>query len=163
MQTWERRPTEFAHLFNPAFCSVILQGAVRDFGTVQEEGMPYALFFLVLPIVLHKSTRQVLPKKATTKLHAWLQEHPQVLIGFADRTRSMVPYTKEALAFGLHTDIIRFNDNGNLTWVRKKIKTLPWETGTERAECYSKAKLTGRWLGQSGETATIYTMWGIRP
>ncbi len=163
MQPWEHRPTELAHLFNPAFCSIILQGTIKGFEAEQEQGMPYALLFLVLPLVLHKSTRSVLPKKKTTKLHVWLQEQPQVSIGFAERTRSLVPYTKEALAFGIHTSIIMLNSSGNLTWVRRKLRAAPWASETEPAECYKKAQLTGRWLAQSGDAATIYTMWGIRP
>lgn len=163
MQPWEYRPTEFAHLFNPAFCSVILQGAIRSFETEQKQGMPYALIFLVLPLVLHKSTRQVLPKTTRTKLHVWLHDQPQVRIGFSERTRSLVPYTKEALAFGIYTGIISLDDHGKLTWVRNRVGTLPWAGNTEPAECHSKAKLTGRWLAQSGEAATIYTMWGVRP
>lgn len=166
MQSWEKRPVEYANLLNPAFCSVLLQNAVKGYQTEKKQGMPYPLLFLVLPLVLHSSTRNALPKKIVTKLHIWLQRQPEARVGFGDRTSSLVPYTKEALAFGMQTGIINICDDGKFTWVKgtlKPISAVSWSSDTEPAICCKKAEFVGRWLAQAGEVSTIYTMWGICP
>src|ERR1039457_6981771 len=57
MRIWNDRPPEIAHLFNPAFCALLIREGVLGFVEVSPGGMPYPLVFLLLPIVLHKATR----------------------------------------------------------------------------------------------------------
>jgi hypothetical protein len=166
VRSWKERPVEYANLLNPAFCSILLHNAVKGYQNEKNIGMPYSLLFLVLPIVLHRSTREVLPKKIVTKLHIWMQERPEVRVEFSDRTKNLVPYTKEALTFGMQTKIISIDRQGNLSWVKgqlRNISTVSWSKDTETAICYKKAEFVGRWLAQAGEVSTIYTMWGICP
>ena len=47
MLPWERRPIEIANLFNPAFCSLLIQYSVRGFERESGRGMPYTLALLV--------------------------------------------------------------------------------------------------------------------
>ncbi|BDA67679.1 hypothetical protein CAL7716_018450 [Calothrix sp. PCC 7716] len=108
MRSWQERPVEYANLFNPAFCSILLQNAIKGYQKEKKQGIPYPLLFLVLPLVLHISTRNALPKTTVTKLHIWLQKQPEVRVGFAERASYLVPYTKEALAFRMQTGIINF-------------------------------------------------------
>jgi hypothetical protein len=56
MSAWNDRPTEIANLLNPAFCALLLAQAVRGYQEETKVGLPYALAFLVLPLVLHKPT-----------------------------------------------------------------------------------------------------------
>lgn len=166
MRPWKERPVEYANLLNPAFCSILLHNAVKGYHKEKEQGMPYPLVFLVLPIVLHRPTRKILPKTIVTKLHVWLQERPEVRIGFSDRSRNLVPYTKEAITFGMQTKIINVDRQGNLTKVKgnlKNISAVSWSKNSETAICYKNAEFVGRWLAQAGEVSTIYTMWGICP
>jgi hypothetical protein len=161
VQRWEQRPVEVANLFNPAFCAVLLQCAIREFQSQRSGGMPYALLFMVLPIVLHSYTRQTLPTTTLTKMHVWLREHPEVRIGFAERTRNMVPFTREALMFGVQTRTIAIETNGNFTWVKRSLKLPSGDSDlVNLLEC---AKFLGRWLAQLEEPSNIFTMWGIRP
>ncbi|WP_414577239.1 three component ABC system middle component [Anabaena sp. CCY 9402-a] len=60
MQSWEQRPLEYANLLNPAFCSIILHNAIKGYQNEKKQGMPYPLLFLLLPLVLHNSTRNAL-------------------------------------------------------------------------------------------------------
>ncbi len=166
MQSWEQRPLEYANLLNPAFCSILLHNAIKGYQNEKKQGMPYPLLFLVLPLVLHNSTRNTLPKRIVTKLHIWLQRHPEARVGFGDRTSNLVLYTKEALGFGMQIGIINTCDDGKFTWVNGKLKPISavsWSSDTEPAICCKKAEFIGRWLAQAGEVSTIYTMWGICP
>lgn len=122
MLSWEKRPAEIANLLNPAFCSVLLRSSIDGFQKEKEYGISYPLLFLVLPLVLHAPTRQTLPKTTQTKLHVWLQNFPEVRVRFVNRTRELVPYTKEALIFGLQTEIIAICNNGNFIVTPKTLK-----------------------------------------
>ena len=161
MLPWKERPIEIAHLLNPAFCSVLLCDCVHAFQTKVPLGMPFTLSFLVLPMILHKSTRESLPKTVRTKLHVWLQEKPQVRIGFAQRTRELVPYTREGLLFGLRSGNIVI-DNDRLLVARSPSESKLWPDQEEPAVCRKKAQFVGQWLSQSGSVSSIFIMWGIR-
>ncbi|MCB0213443.1 MAG: hypothetical protein KDJ52_29135 [Anaerolineae bacterium] len=163
MLTWERRPAEVANLFNPAFCSILLRGAVNTYQKEQDAGMPYVLSFLILPLVLHKTTRDALPNTIRTRMHVWLQNKPETQIGFVNRIKQLTPITKEAIIFGMQSDLFTFDEKGNLVLVSRRFKSPPWTDDSEPTFCYRKSQFLGRWLAQVGDTATILTMWGIRP
>src|SRR5579871_5442366 len=117
MKTWAERPTELAYLFNPAFCGWVLREAIEGYASVQATGMPLPLAFLVLPVVLHQATRERLPGAVTTKLHVWLQEHPEVRIQFAERTKELASFTREGLLFLGTRGQLRITDDGDVTIV----------------------------------------------
>ena len=77
---WSERPIEIAHLLNPAFCSTLLFESITGYKQENGSGMPFATAFLVLPVVLHKPTRDHLPKSIATKLHAWIQDNQKKII-----------------------------------------------------------------------------------
>jgi hypothetical protein len=158
---WEQRPVEVANLFNPAFCTVLLQSSIRGFQSQRDGGMPYPLLFLVLPIVLHSYTRQTLPRTTATKMHVWLQEHPEVRIGFVERSRNLVPYTKEALIFGIQAGTITIGTDGSFAWVPKSLRKSGHDSELDRLQ--KRAEFLGKWLAQFEEPSNIFTMWGIRP
>ncbi|MBE7383737.1 MAG: hypothetical protein F6J95_020260 [Leptolyngbya sp. SIO1E4] len=161
MLPWERRPIEIANLFNPAFCSLLLQYGVRGYERESGSGMPYALLFFILPITLHPYTRSVLPTTTRTKLHVWLQENPEVRIDFINRMRNLTPYTKEAIIFGCQTRIITFQEDGKVVWIRRSLNS-----NTEIPELDSlirRAEFLGQWMAKIQEPASFFTMWGVRP
>ena len=163
MLPWENRPNEVANLFNPAFCALLLTDSIAGFQEYVESGMPYPLSFLILPLTLHKSTRELLPKSLRTKLHVWLQSRPEVRIGFAKRSCELVPYTKEGLVFGLQANSIEITQEGTLAACKGLGKISSWVDEAESAICREKSRFLGRWLAHSGDVSTIFVMWGIRP
>ena len=62
MKAWAGRPTELAYLFNPAFCGWVLREAVAGYASVKPAGLPLPLAFLILPVVLHRVTRELVPR-----------------------------------------------------------------------------------------------------
>jgi len=67
MIPWEHRPIEVANLFNPAFCGEVIRRCGAGYSAKLQTGMPYALAFLVLPIVLHPATRWSEPLDRTMR------------------------------------------------------------------------------------------------
>jgi len=161
MKTWEERPTEIANLLNPAFCGQVLRFAGQEYQKVCSRPLPYPLAFLVLPIVLHKTTRERISLRVRQPLHTWLQDNQDVRIGFGERTRELVPITRETIAFLLQLGIIALDDDAGIS-MRGRRAVIGQDDG-EVNDCYRKAILIGRWFARSGSTATIYTMWGVKP
>jgi hypothetical protein len=163
MRSWEQRPSEVARLINPAFCSILMRDAIGEYSRARSEGMPYSLCCFVLPIVLHKSTREALPGTTRTTLHMWLERRPDVRIGFPDRMRSLIPHTREALIFAISRGKLTLDGLANVVAAPGRIYNPGWPELSEPAICRRKARFLGKWLGRAGDPSTIYTMWGVRP
>jgi hypothetical protein len=165
LPVWDQRPIEEANLFNPAFCAVVLGEFVKEFQKAKRSSCPYALLFCALPLSLHGKTRGALPSTTLTSLYSWRERNPEVLIGFAERARSLRPVVQEALRFAIGRMALAFADDGGLVLgtkpltVGKKFE----DTITEDArECVATARMLGRWLAKAGATSTIMAAWGVK-
>ena len=160
---WTKRPFEIAYLLNPAFCALLIRDGALGYQQDTQDGLPFSLSFLLLPIALHESTRNKLPFRVTTKLHAWLGETPEVKVGFTERARGLVPYTKEALTFGLQKQSFKLTDNGHVIPTPGIKQPATWKNDLEIVACLRAARFIGRWFAQVGDPGTIYYMWGVQP
>lgn len=168
MRLWSERPAELANLLNPAFCGFLLRTSIEGYLEASGSGMPLALTFLVLPLVLHKATREALPRGVSTTLLAWLHDHPDLCIEFPQRARSLVPFTRESLLFLTVHDLTQAAPGGlvtpvgNFTAARRTLTTTTSATD-EITRCCNKSRFIGRWFAQSGDATTIYSFFGIQP
>jgi len=167
MINWEYRPSEIANLLNPAFCGVILRDFIKAYQEESGEGVPYELLFLLFPIVLHTTSRERLPNSVRTHMHVWLQDVPEVRIGFSNRAKELVPFTKETLSFLLQRKYIEIDDSGKFISLNKRyriaLSRLNSDTNNYIQEFKNRSVLVGKWFARSGTSSTIYTMWGISP
>lgn len=165
MLPWHKRPIEIATLLNPSFCSSILAAAAVGYSETDEQGLPLALAFLVLPCVLHRQTREGLPRTTRTSLAAWLQEKADVKVGFFERALSLKPFTREGLVFGLSQEIVRVTNDGKIVtgYTSKNVKDWSGRLKDETGECISKAYFVGRWFSLSGTVETVIALWGVSP
>lgn len=163
---WDRRPREEAYLFNPAFCGVVLHEFVKKYVRAKAAPCSFALLFCVFPIALHSKTRFALPGSTLTSLYSWRERNPEVLIGFAERARSLRPVAQEALRFGLDRAVYQLTEEGDLLLGDKLLAVgKKFQEGlTEDArDCIVTARLLGRWFAKAGTTSTIMAVWGIKP
>lgn len=163
---WEERPREEAHLFNPPFCAALLYEFVKEYQKAKGQAAPYTLLFCALPIALHGKTRRALPGSTVTSLYSWRERNPEVLVGFAERTRSLRPVVQEALRFAIDRSALAFAEDGGVMLggralsVGRKFE----ETLTDDArDCFAATRLLGRWLAKAGTPSTIMAAWGIKP
>jgi Family of unknown function (DUF6521) len=166
MQVWSNRVVEEANLFNPAFCAVLLAKAAEEFTKKTQQPFPFALAFLVLPVVLHRGTRAALPGSTVTSLLPWMQEHREQLVNFAERVQSLRAITREALLFGTQHATLAIADSGGITVGARKQSATEKRTGLftdEARECVERAGFLGRWFAAAGTPGTIYSAWGITP
>ena len=159
---WRTRPREIAALFNPAFCALLLRDSVSGFHKESGTPMPYALAFIVLPLTLHKRTREQFPHSIATRIPMWLQDEQSVRIGLADRVASLVPYTREAMVFALSEPLVLL-EGSSFKPSRRRQQRPDWPKTSEPFSCRTAATFLGRWMANSGEPGTIFSLLGIRP
>lgn len=155
---WANRPREEAALLNPAFCGRLLLVAITEYG---DPGMPFPISFLVLPLVLHKRTRDKLPETIRTSIPIWLQKNPELRVGFDRRAAGLTGYTREALLFLLLHKKITTADQ--LLVPAVKVLSDKEPESEEIKDCLRRARFVGRWLARGGTPATLYALFGIRP
>jgi hypothetical protein len=163
---WHQRAVEEANLLNPAFCATLLTKTTEEYIKKNDRAMPFALSFLLLPVILHQATREALPSTTITSLLPWVEEHGQQLIDFGTRVQRLRPFTREALIFGIARQTLGISKEGGLVVGAKRVTVTERRTQfftTEARECVERAGFVGRWFSAAGTTATIYSAWGVRP
>lgn len=159
MTDWSARPRDVAALLNPAFCGRLLQAAALDYGSA---GMPLSHLLLVLPIVLHKRTREKLPENAVASpALTWISEHPEVRVGLAERIRHLLPTTRESLLLLLANGTVRCTAEGGFVTTTSRGRSSARDT-SEIRDCIRRARFLGRWFARAGSPPTLYALLGIR-
>jgi hypothetical protein len=162
MKAWNQRPFEIRNLFNPAFCGVVLHRALTGYEEENELGMPFSLALLVLPLCLHKDTRQVLSENSRGYFLKAVEKNPRVLVGFAERAKHLLPFTMEALGFLMEHGCFVVNEQGHLRTVERSLRKKV--TGSdESVESQRVAKFIGKEFARISDRVTIFTSLGVRP
>ena len=161
MKRWSERPIEIRNLFNPGFCGLVLFRALAGFHKVDERGMPFSLSLLILPLCLHRQTRETLQRGKRGYFLKVVAEHPELQVGLDRRCTDTLPFTFEALGLLMHLDAMSAQPDGRLLpgdGVRKTIK------GTaESVSCQRVAAFLGKEFARVGDRGTVYTTLGVRP
>lgn len=160
----DQRAPEEAHHFNPAYCGALSFEFVRAYEKAKNTPTSFALVFCALPITLHPATRDRLPTSIVTRLFPWLENNPDIRVGFADRARNLTPYVREALLYAAARQAICFNSSGVITtgpqsasFTQRALE----ETTTDVRETVNATKKVARWFAAAGDTPTILAAWGI--
>lgn len=162
MKKWESRANEIAYLLNPAFCGRILYNSIKTYAEESKRPMPFPLVYLILPLVLHKKTRERI--KSVTKMQIWVQRNTDVLIDFAERTKNLVQITNEAVEFLMQSGMIMLTNDACLELAKLfKVSDTRKFTNSEIKDCINKSSSVAKWFAQAGTVETIYTCWGVRP
>lgn len=163
MKLWGDRPVEVGHLLNPAFCGEIIRRSIREYQKHSEEKFEFPLIYLILPITLHRGTRAHINPRSRSKMHVWLQENQEVRIGFSERAKQLTPITNESIQFLLHQNALEIGSYGDVIVPPYRRKRIDGYNSDEIADIFKKAEKVGKWFSSAGTTATIYTMWGVKP
>lgn len=167
MSRWNSRAPEEQNLLNPSFCATLLWHSARAHSeaTNGESGIAFEECFLVLPMVLHRETRESLPTRVTTSLPVWLTRNSLATMTIANRARALVPFTKEALRFGGIYGALQFDRttiSANAQW-RPRISSALRGTSDEVRACAKRADFLGKWFASTGNAATIFSLLGVQP
>lgn len=164
MKEWADRPPEIASLLNPAFCGLLISTALDAYTKNINKGAPYAFPFVMLPLVLHKPTRQAFPRSSRTAFSSWITSKNTAIakVGFAERAKNLAPYVKEALIFSMQNDSIYVTKSGLLKTSNPTPKSYPNATNDVN-ECIRAAVMCGKWFSMIGDFKTAMTLLGVKP
>jgi hypothetical protein len=165
MTNWAKRSPEEKSLLNPSFCACLLWHAALGYTGVDQSGLPFEEAFLILPILLHRKTRETLPRDTRSSLAVWLENHPLARGQVATRARLLIKHTKEGILFGGMYGLIRI-EMGRLyashDWGLLVNHSLGLSSNEVR-ECAKKAEFLGKWFAKSGNAPTVLALMGVRP
>jgi hypothetical protein len=162
MKPWDQRPFEIRNLFNPAFCGLILFRALQGYEEENADGMPFSLTLLVLPLCLQKDSRQVIADSPRSYLLKTVEKHPQLLVGFADRARTLMPFAFEAFGLLMERGCFIVSSDGRLRTLPGQVRKIV--TGTsESISCQRVARFVGKEFALIADRVTVYTTFGVRP
>lgn len=163
---WNELAPEEQALLNPAFVGLIGHQVASGFQRESGRGLPFVLAFVAVPVVLHAHTRKSIPGNIRSSMAAWLDAHPEALLGFPERAAALVSHVREGLLFATRHGAASINADGAVmpnpltrTWA-STVRQLP---SSEVHECAKSALFVGRWFGLAGTEATIMALWGVRP
>lgn len=167
MTNWSSRSPEERALLNPSFCSVLIWFAARSCVRDYAPAMSLEESFLVLPFVLHRETRDSLPRSHQTSVAVWLEEHALARGQIARRARLLVPFTREALLFGGRHGILDLTTGRTVAEESPRyiarLRRMLRETSDEVRACGRKADFVGKWFALTGNPATVFALLGVRP
>jgi hypothetical protein len=160
---WNNRNPIVANLFNPAFCGEVIRKTSQSYNESSAHNLPFAFTFLILPILLHKETRERMPKTTRSYLFAWIEENDDLFFDFPNRAKSLVPFTKEALSFLLIQKSIQIDETGGIKVNKYRNKTLKGSDLDEYEDIMNKTKMLGKWLALTYDVKSIYSFLRITP
>jgi hypothetical protein len=162
VKRWDQRPFEIRNLFNPAFCGLVLSRALHGYEEEDARGMPFSLTLLVLPVCLHRDSREVIASNQRSYLLKTVEKNQQIMVGFAERVTQMLPYTFEGFGLLMERGCIAVTKDGRIQTVSEKVRKSVDGTA-ETVACQKVARIVGKEFARIGDRATIYTTFGIRP
>jgi hypothetical protein len=165
MTPWVERSREERSLLNPAFCAVLIWHAARGCESVRASSLSFEESFLVLPFVLHRTTREALPRDTRTSLAVWLNENPLAQGRISSRARLLATCTKEALLFGGSYGLLHL-ESGTVQAdeaLKREVARSLTGSSVEVRGCAQRAEFVGKWFGIAGSGSTVLAMVGVRP
>lgn len=160
MTTWTARPVDEARLLNPAFIAVLLGAAGGEYEGKAGAPMPWTLSFLIAPLVLAARSRDALPTNTRAHFPNWVQQHPEVRLGFPERAQSVVPLVRDAIRVGARSGALELEGGGLRALVTPRARH---ERSDEVRECLRSARFVGRWFAAGPDVSTRFALLGVRP
>jgi Family of unknown function (DUF6521) len=155
-----RRARDERALYNPAFIATLVSVAAYDYERKRGAFLPWALAFVIPPLVLASDVRTELPGSIRAYLANWLAAHPAARADTPVRARALAPYTQDGIRFGLQHGLLGLAD-ARLRGMLKPTATARQFEG-EAGEIVMQAAFVGRWIAPE-EPIQIFALLGMRP
>lgn len=161
---WSERPTEEANNFNPAFCGELLCRSVGEYYKKAGTPMSVVLAFVVLPLALHRGSRDQLPKMASTAFAGWVATHDNIIAELPLRVERLRPVVREAMIFSIRQNRLAVQGGGLVPGSSKLSSTTKATISTnDTDQARSAAMLLGRWFGAQGDAPSVLQGFGVLP
>lgn len=150
-------------MLNPALLATVTAAAAIEYQRADGEPMAWPLAFLVAPLVVHRGTREALPRDTRTHLGNWVNQNPVIHAGIAPRAQSLADPVREGLRFGLAHSVLSVDAQGRLTGALADGPKAGPKRNTEVDQMIAKAGLVGKWLAKIDQPATAFAVLGVAP
>lgn len=147
-------------MFNPGLTAATVAVTANQYGEITGMPMPWSLAFLAVPLVLHKPTRDALPRTSRTGLAKWVADQPVLTANFPARAKHLSPFVREGVRFGLQQEILELVGGDRLQAQLPRRK--PEQFG-DIAAIIRAAGMVGRVFGKVGSTFTVYATLRVQP
>jgi hypothetical protein len=150
-----------AAMLNPAVIATIVAAAADEYFRAANGPLPWSMAFVVAPLVLHRDTREALPRRTSSHWAHWLSNNPVIQAGFAPRARSLVGPVRDGIRFGLTYGVLAIIDGDGLaSGLRRPMR--PNDLG-DLAMLVRAAGFVGKWLAKLDQPATVFALLGVAP
>lgn len=163
MTAWDQRSRTEVAMLNPALMATIAANAALRYHEASTQAMPWFYSFLVAPLVLHRGTRDVLPRNTSTNIPTWVARHPVEHAGIGPRARSLRAAVQEGIRFGLRHDMLEVTQDGGLVGSLASGPGRTLERDSEVQRIVARAGFVGRWLTKVEQPATAFVILGVAP
>lgn len=161
---WAERPAEEARILNPAFCGELIGRSVWEYHRTRQAVFNMVTAFLILPLTLHRPTREVLPGRANTAFAGWVADHSALLAELPERAKRLRPVSREALLFAVAHQFLAFENGGLVPGAKPIRQSARIAVSTDEVDAArSAASLLGRWFAGQGTHTSILQGMGIAP
>ena len=160
LPTWQERPRSAAAMFNPGLTAATVAATANQFEETSGMPLPWSLAFLSVPLVLHKPTRDALPRNSRTALAKWVEDQPVLTASFPARAKHLSPFVREGVRFGLQEDILELVGGDRL---RAHLPRRKPEQFGDIAAIIRASGMVGRVFGKVGSTFTVYATLRVQP
>lgn len=157
MSDWPLRPRVESNLLNPALIGMLIAHGATGYASERGEALPWPMAFLIPPLVLHRPTRDQLPKNVRTHFAAWVGRQSTLMIGYPKRAEVMVEPTREGLRMALRSQRMQIQD-GRL--VATALTTAP---AGELRQLLASATVVGRLFARLDQPSTAFALMGVAP
>jgi len=161
---WTDRPQEEARNFNPAFCGELVFRAVAEAHNRHALHFNFSLSFLILPLILHRPTRDILPGRASVAFAGWIAERRSLLVDVPEKIKVLRPITREAILFSIQHDLLAVQNGDLIPGSRPfRLTTRPDPSTEDTNGARSAAALLGRWFANQSSVSSIMQGLGVTP
>jgi hypothetical protein len=163
LSAWGLRSPTVAAMLNPALIAAVLTVAAREYVGRRSESLPSPYAFLIAPLVLHRDTREELPRSATSHWANWASDNPVLIAGFPARAVALREHVREGLRFGLRHGVLSIDGIGGLVPVDGETIVPAKTADGDIRDLVVAAQRVGRWLTKLDLPATAFALLGVRP
>jgi hypothetical protein len=159
---WRSRSPAVAAMLNPALIASVLVIAIQEYSERRKDPLLAAHAFLIVPLVLHRDTRERLPARSNTHWSKWVSDNPVLVAGFSARALALRGHVREGLRFGFRCGALSL-DAGGLV-LGQTSATIPSRTAEgDIRDLLTGAQRVGRWLTKLELPTTAFALLGMRP
>lgn len=158
---YSNKSQTFFNLYNPTFCGQLMRIAIAEYEDESSKSLPFALSFLILPLILHKNIRKSInPHK---NLHIWAIENYHRLRDLDKYTSELIDITKSSLILLLQNKSMQIDKDAGLKILNYKNPQSFSTSDPDMRDCYNKAKALGSGFAEMDDLVTIFSLLGVKP